>query len=289
MRNCVAVFGALAALSGAHANIVNLGNINAINTPQTLNISGITGGPYNTFTFTTNWTFGSGQATSNQLAFNFNAGSSFNILQSLSSVTGMLPNGNPTTVTVTGRLSINVSASTALQLLYAQNAFTAGSHSATWGNTTIDFTYTTPRPRPSGVIALGVRGNTASSFSISTGGSTFDPTIGLYSELGYLLASNMQGTPGNPGLTNLSMPEGEYLLFVAGAGATLGAEDYNALAAPGAPGGTLAGLVGDGGWLETSFGEGEGHWYSFTIVPTPSAAMASVIGLAMLGTRRRRA
>lgn len=291
MRIQLAVSAGLVVLAtgaAAHANLVNVGNLTALSTPQTVNISGIVGGPYNTFTFTTNWTYGSGSATSNGAAFNFKVGSLTSLISSLSFVSGMAPNGNPTTITVTGRLSINVNASTALQLLYGQNVLTLGSHSASWANTTVNFTYTPPVvPPPVAVVALGPRGNTASAFSVSTGGSTLNPVVGLYSELGNLLASNVPGTTEDPGLTGIFLPEGTYYLFVAGAGATLGLEGFDAHALAGAAGGQLGGSVGDGGWMESAFGEGEGRWYQFSIVPAPGTALLTGLGL-LAGARRRR-
>lgn len=291
MRIHFAAVVVLVAGSAVQANLVNLGNLVATNSPQTTNITGITGGPYNRFTLTTNWSYNSGTSpTSNAMAFNFVIGSNTSVISALSSISGMLPNSNPTTVTVSGSLSVNVSASTAMQLLYAQN-LGGIARAANWSNTTINFTYVAPPPRTFNWTAMGVRGNTVTPFSITTDGSSFATTIGLYSENGNLLATNQGGTPGGTdmGLTNLFLPEGEYLIFVAGAGATLGIDEWAASAAPGAAGGTLAGLVGDGGWLNTSFGEGDGHWYSFSIIPAPGAATAGMLGLGLLAVRRRRA
>src|SRR5690349_1122581 len=58
----------------------------------------LTAGPYNRVTFTTNWVWNSGTATSAKAAINFNANNNYAaIIGSLFSVSGFNNNSNPST------------------------------------------------------------------------------------------------------------------------------------------------------------------------------------------------
>lgn len=297
------------AVGTTQGQVVSLGNLLTTNgLGQSSAISTLTGGPYNRVTFSTNWSYNAGSPTSMGAGINFNAGAFTNIIASLSSISGFNSNANPTTLTAVCNLSVAVSSATALSMIRGQNVLSGGYTAANWDNVTLNFSYfQRPRLIPSGIIALGVRGNTTSAFSVIPGGGTvggFNPAVGLYSDEGYLLASNVGaagnggttgttgiliGDPaGDPGLSNLTMPEGTYYLFVGGVGTTFTADQLAANVPSGAQGGTLTGGVGDGGWLSPALADGEGRWYSFTIVPSPgSAVLLGVGGLAAASRRRR--
>lgn len=312
----MAMAGLLAlAGSAASAQVVNLGNLVTTNAlAQSSPITTLTGGPYNRVTFTTNWSYNAGTPTSMGAAINFNAGPFYNILAGLSSISGFANNANPTSLSAACILSMPVSSATALTMIRGQNSLTAGYSAANWNNTTLTFSYVPPRPVPTGITYMGVRGNTTSTFSVVPGGGwggggaggTADPLVGLYSREGYLLASNagladssgttlptgmILGEPAtDPGLTNLMLPEGEYFLFVAGSGTSYVRDDFAATVPVDAPGGVLNGMLGDAPWTDAPFAEGEGRWYSFQIVPAPSAvAVLGMMGVASgLRARRRR-
>jgi hypothetical protein len=296
-RTCVrtTVIAGLLLASAAVANPINLGNLVVTNSVSTQNLTGMmTGGFYNRVTFTTNWSHNSGTVTSMGAAFNFNAGSFTNVIASLSSISGFQNNANPTSLTAVCNLSVAVNSSTALTMIRAQN--TGGFyHAANWSNTLLTFSYVPPiRPIPSGIREMGVRGNSNSAFRVVTGGGGsggFSPAVGIYSDQGYLLASNVgaAGTPDNPdpGIDQLFMPEGTYYMFAAGAGTTFTTDDYVGTVPPGAEGGTISGSVGDGDWIDPTLGVGEGRWYSFSIVPAPGTTGLVVMGLVAAGRRRR--
>lgn len=302
------VVAALALAPPARANVVVLGNLVTTNSlGQSLGVNGITGGPYNQVTFTTNWSANTSGATSMGAAINFNLGPSFyNIIAGLASISGYQNNSNPTTLTAVCNLSMPVSASSLLTMIRGQNIGSGGFVSADWGATTLTFSYVQrPKATPTGIVHLGVRGEAGSAFSVTAGGGPggFDPAVGLYSSEGYLVASNVGaaggagillegvliGAPaGDPGLTDLLLPEGTYYLFAGGAGTSFPRDDLVAEVPPDAIGGTLIGAVGDGPWGDpAALGTGEGRWYSFQIVPEP--ATLTVLALAgMLPLRRRR-
>jgi len=303
------IITALALTSAASGSIVVPGNLVTTNSlGQYLNVNGITGGPYNRVTFTTNWSANTPGATSMGAAINFNLSPSFyNIIASLSSISGYQNNSNPTALTAVCNLTMPVSSSSALTMIRGQNINSAGFISADWGATTLVFSYfQRPKVLPTGVIALGVRGDSGSAFSVTTGGvpGGFDPVVGLYSEEGYLIASNVgaadrSGTvletgvmlaepASDPGLSNLTLPAGSYYLFAGGAGTSFTADDFVASVPLDAEGGTLSGMVGDGSWGDqATLGTGEGRWFSFSIVPEPMSL--SLVALAgMLLPRRRR-
>lgn len=289
----------------ARAQVVSLGNLNTTNSVQTLNVSGLTGGPYNRVTFTTNWSANTSGTFSQNVAFNFNISPSFyGIIASLSSISGFNPNNTPVSMTAVCNLSMPVSSATALQMTRAQYPsppFT----STNWDNTVLTFSYfQRPRAIPSGIRNLAVRGDSTSPFSISPGGTVgSSPAIGLYSSEGYLLASNVGAasstgttTPTgllvtqpavDPGLSNLYLPEGEYFVFVGGEGTTFTTDDLITNVPSAAAGFTLSGSIGSGGWTDPTYTAGQGGWYSFTIVPTPSACSAlALAGLAAIRRRR---
>jgi hypothetical protein len=289
----------------ANAQVVSLGNLISTNSVQNLNVTGLTGGPYNRVTFTTNWSPIDALTFSEGVAFNFNITPSlYPIIASLSSISGFNPNNTPTAMSAVCNLSIPVSSSTALQMTRAQ---TLGfpTHTAIWDNTVLTFSYfQRPVVLPSGIRNLAVRGSSDSAFSITTGSSPGSPAVGLYSSEGYLIASNInaastppgtQPTTGlllpqpvvDPGLSNLFLPEGQYYVFVGGSGTTFTTDDFAANVPSAAPGFTLAGGVGSGPWTDPTFGTGQGGWYSFTIVPTPPSA-AALAFLAIAASRRRR-
>ena len=244
---------ALALAPAASASTVALGNLVTTNSlGQYLNVNGITGGSYNRVTFTTNWAANTSGATSMGAAINFNLSPSFyNIIASLSSISGYQNNSNPTSLTAVCNLSMPVSSASALTMIRGQNISSSGFISADWGVTTLTFSYyQRPKAVPTGIVALGDRGNTGSAFSVTTGGvpGGFDPAVGLYSSEGYLIASNvgvagnagtlpetgiMIGEPaGDPGLSNLMLPEGTYYLFAGGAGTNFTPDDFVASVPP---------------------------------------------------------
>lgn len=300
---------ALALTAAANGSIVVPGNLVTTNSlGQYLNVNGITGGPYNRVTFTTNWSANTSGATSMGAAINFNLSPSFNnIIAGLSSISGFQNNSNPTALTAVCDLTMPVSSSSALTMIRGQNINSGGFISADWGATTLAFSYVQrPKVLPTGVIALGLRGDSNSAFSVTTGGTPggFDPVVGLYSDEGYLIASNVgaadrSGTvpevgvmfaepASDPGLSNLMLPAGSYYLFAGGAGTSFTADNFVASVPLDAEGGTLSGVVGDGSWGDqATLGTGEGRWYSFSIVPEPMSL--SLVALAgMLLPRRRR-
>ncbi|MCC6680859.1 MAG: hypothetical protein IT445_08140 [Phycisphaeraceae bacterium] len=292
----------------ASANTVVLGNlVTTNNLGQYLNVNGITGGPYNRVTFTTNWSANTSGATSIGAAINFNLSPSFyNIIASLDSISGYQNNSNSTSLTAVCNLSMPVSSASALTMIRGQNISAGGFISANWSTTTLNFSYyQRPKVIPTGIVALGIRGNTSSAFSVTTGGipGGFDPAVGLYSSEGYLVASNVgvagnAGTvpetgimidepAGDPGLSNLMLPEGTYFLFAGGEGTTFTPDDFVANVPTNAIGGTLSGIVGDGSWGDqATLGTGEGRWYSFVIVPEPGALSVLVLAGMLLSRRR---
>lgn len=312
----IAALGLLAlAGTAASAQVVNLGNLVTNNgLAQSSPITTLTGGAYNRVTFTTNWSYNAGTPTSMGAAINFHAGPFYNILAGLSAISGFAPNANPTALSASCILSMPVSSATVLTMIRGQNALTGGYSAANWDNTTLTFSYVPPRPIPSGIVNMGIRGNTSAAFSVVPGGGwggggaggTADPMVGLYSREGYLLASNaglansngttlptgmILGDPAtDPGLSNLMLPEGEYFLFVAGSGTNYVRDDFAATVPSDAPGGVLNGMLGDAPWTDAPFAEGEGRWYSFQIVPAPSGvALLGMFGVASgLRARRRR-
>ena len=314
MSQCTSAASVLTLMLGAalapaaSASTVVLGNLVTTNSlGQYLNVNGITGGPYNRVTFTTDWSTNTFGATSMGAAINFNLSPSFyNIIASLSSISGYQNNSNPTSLTAVINLSMPVSSASGLTMIRGQNSSSAGSISADWSATTLNFSYyQRPKVVPSGTVAVGVRGNTSSAFSITPGGvpGGFEPVVGLYSSEGYLIASNvgaagsagtvsetgiMFGEPaGDPGLNDLMLPAGTYYLFAGGAGTTFTPDDFVASVPPDAMGGTLSGMLGDGSWGDqATLGVGEGRWYSFAVVPEPGSL--GVLALAgMLLSRRR--
>lgn len=296
-RTCVrtAVAASLLLASAAVANPINLGNLVVTNSVSTQNLTGMmTGGSYNRVTFTTNWSHNSGTVTSMGAAFNFNTGNLYGIIASLSSISGYQNNANPTSLTAVCNLTVAVNSNTALTMVRAQN--TGGFyHAANWSNTVLTFSYVPPiRLIPTGIREMGIRGNSNSAFRVIAGGGGsggFSPSVGIYSDQGYLIASNIgaAGTPDNPdpGIDQLFIPEGTYYMFVGGAGTTFTTDDYAAAVPPGAAGGTIFGSVGDGNWIDADLGVGEGRWYSFSIVPAPGTAGLVGMGLIAAGRRRR--
>lgn len=289
----------------AAAQVVSLGNLISTNSVQTLNVTGLTGGPYNRVTFTTNWSANTSGTFSQNVAFNFNISPSFyGIIASLSSISGFNPNNTPVSMTAVCNLSMPVSSATALQMIRAQ---TVGGpfHSANWDNTVLNFSYfQRPRAIPSGIRNLAVRGDSTSPFSISPGGTVgSSPAIGLYSSEGYLLASNVgaASSPGtvtptgllvtqpaaDPGLSNLYLPEGEYFVFVGGEGTTFTSDDLITSVPSSAAGFTLGGSIGSGGWTDPNYAAGQGGWYSFTIVPTPGTSSALALVAVCVARRKR--
>jgi hypothetical protein len=275
------------------ANPINAGNylVNA-GLAQSSPLTGLSGGPYNRFRFTTNWSYSQGSPTSAAAAFNFNAGSFSGIISSLSLVTGMAPNANSTTIVVEGSLSVAISSSTALTFVRGQLNTPTWSE-AHWDNTTFTFNYQRRFFQlPTTIAHIGTRGNTNASFSIapsSGGGGGVNPlSIGLYSDEGFLIASNFGAAgPNDPGVLDLNLPEGRYYSFISGQGTTFSADALFATVPALAPGAMLTGSLGTGSLGGFSFNQGEGTWLSFDIVPTPAATGLLALGIAAI-TRRRR-
>ena len=315
----VLVAGSLLALSAAASGqTVNLGNLTTTNAfpYTTISVTGLTGGAYNRFTFSTNWSQVTGAARSNAISINLNAGAYSNIIAGLSSISGFNNNSLPSFASVSGSLAVPVSSATALSMIRAQNYSDAGTYAAFWANTTLNFSYQ-PRPivLPSGIRNVGVRATDNASFSIVPGGvggagGTFNAAVGVYSSEGYLLASNVgaatnfgQGTIGqlgvlgdtpriDIGLNDLRLPQGTYYVFAGGEGSTFTTDDFAATVPASASGGTLLGNIGDGGWGsldDATLAGGEGRWYAFTVVPAPGAvSVLSICGVALASNRRRR-
>ncbi len=293
-----AAAAALALAGAAGANPINLGNLVVTNNVSTQNLTGLTGGTYNRVTFTTNWSYNAGMPTSMGAAFNFNAGSFSNIIASLSSATGFANNANSTTLTAVCNLSVPVSSSTALMMIRAQNTF-SNYAVANWSNTVLTFSNAPRiRPIPTGIREMGIRGTTFSPMRIIAGGGGsggsaggFSPSVGVYSSEGFLMASNVgaAGAAGNPdpGLDGLIMPEGTYYMFVGGAGTRFAMEDFGVDVPRDAVGGKISGMVGSGGWIDTTLEDGTGHWYSFSMVPAPGTAALVGAGVIVAGRRRR--
>jgi hypothetical protein len=260
------------ALTQASGAAVNFGNLTVYNNPLTIiPFNAPAGGPYTKFVCTTHWSFGTGGATS--YAANWNIGNPVNaIIASLTSISGMANNGNTTMITVAGTLSVPVTNANALQLIAAQNSNNIGQFatSAFWSNATLNFYVQKPFITPAGVEYMGnLPSNPAHLVTIDTGGSTFDPTVALFSGDGFLLGTNESGGTGLPGtgLVDVTLATGDYWVFVAGAGTTFGAEDLDVTVPPEAPGGDLGGGVGGIPWPTTAIAPGEGQWFGFTVVP----------------------
>jgi hypothetical protein len=289
--------------ASAPAQVVSLGQQLTTNgLGQSNTISTLTGGPYNQVTFSTNWCHNSGSATSLGVGINFNAGPFYNIIASLSSISGFNNNPNPSNVSAVCNLTMPVSSATALSMIRGQNALSGGYVAADWNNVTLTFSYLRRHfVIPSGIINLGdIDHSTGAALSIIPGGTGgFNPTVGLYSSEGYLMASNsgaanktMEQTGvllgklvGDPGLNKLDLPQGIYYMFIGGAGSTFASDDLAAKVPGGAAGGSLAGSIGALRFSDT-IAQGDGHWYQFNVVPAPGPV--ALVGLAGLVAFRRR-
>lgn len=290
--------------AGASAQVVPLGSQFTTNgLGQSNTISTLTGGPYNRVTFSTNWSYNAGSATSAGVAINFNAGAFYNIIGSLSSISGFNNNPNPSAVSAVCNLTMPVSSATALTMIRGQNPLSGGYVAGNWDNVTLTFSYVRRNfIIPSGVIDLGaIPHNGGANFSILPGGSGWNPAAGLYSSEGYLLASNtgaagktveqtgvLLGKPvGDPGLNNLDLPRGIYYMFIGGTGSTFTSDDLAAKVPGAAAGGALAGSIGGVPFSDT-IGQGDGHWYQFNVVPAPGpVALMGLGGLIVMRRRRR--
>lgn len=284
-----------------------LGNLLTTNgLGQSTNITTLSGGPYNRVSFSTNWSHNSGGATSLGVGINFNAGAFYNIISGLVSISGFNNNPNPSAVNALCTLTMPVSSATALSMIRGQNITAGGYVAGDWSNVSLNFSYVQrPVVLPSGIRNLGAfTPSNGASFSIVPGGSGgFNPVVGLYSSEGYLIASNIGaagntggggqtglliGSPaGDPGLSNLAMPEGSYYFFVGGTGTTFTPDDFVGTVPGGAPGGSLLGSIG-GVPFSDPFAQGQGRWYGFTIVPAPTSLAVLGLGGLMAARRRRR-
>jgi len=256
---------------------VNLGNLTVYNNPLTnITFSPPAGGTYVKFVYKTNWSYGFGTATSN-LAYWYIGNPVNSIVSGLTSVTGMAPNGNSTTITIAGNLSIGVTSANSLHFIAAQNQMASGQFNvqAFWSNTTLDFyVQKPPPPIPVGVEYFGPSFHTSGqNMTISTGGSAFDPTVGLYDSDGYLVGSSggggTVGLPPSTALENSILRSGTYYVFIGGDGTVLGAEDFVVDVPPGTTGGTLGGGVDGVAWPIAVIPDDGGQWFSFTVVPPP--------------------
>ena len=259
--------------SSVHAASVSLGNLTVYNSPLTiLNFNGPAGGTYTKFVYTTNWSYGFGTATSNASAWSL-GNPSTSIVSAFTSVTGLANNGNSTTITIAGNLSVGVTSATSLQFVGSQNPFSIGnfSVSAFWSSTTLNFYEQKPLPPiPTGIINMGVfHPPSGNEMSIDTGGSTFTPSVAIFAEDGLLLGANTPDGQGLPGtaLELMTLRAGVYYVFAAGEGATFGPEDLDVSVPPGAPGGTLGGGINGVPWPDPVVPTGEGRWYSITVAP----------------------
>jgi len=270
---CLTAIAASPALGAS----VNFGNQTVYNNPLTIiPFNAPTGGTYVKFVFTTNWSYGFGTATSSAAAW-YVGNPTSTIIASLTSVTGMANNGNSTTITVAGNFSIGVTSAMSLQWIAAQNQFTSGLFNvqAFWSSTVLNFyVQKPPPPIPVGVEYFGASFHTSGqNMTISTGGSTFNPTVGLYDSDGYLVGSSggggTVGLPPSTALENSILRSGTYYVFIGGEGTVLGAEDYTVDVPPGTTGGTLGGGIDGVAWPVAVIPDDGGQWFSFTVVPPP--------------------
>ena len=274
-RRLAIVSASVLAMSAGVASgaAVNFGNLVVYNNPLTIiPFNAPAGGTYVKFVYTTNWSYNSGTPTSYQAAWY--VGNPVNsIVASFSSISGMANNANPTTITISGTFSIGVTNANSLQFVASQNNNAIGQFavSGNWGNTTLNFYVQKPLPPvPVGVADIGtIHVGSTHLVSIDTGGSTFGPSVGIFGEDGYLVGTNGGGTVGLPGsaLTDMTLANGVYYVFVAGEGATFGPEDLEVGVPPEAPGGTLTGGVNGVPWPVSEIAPGAGQWYSFTVAP----------------------
>ena len=126
VAGCLGVYAVIASPT-ASAQVVPLGyQLTTNGLGQSNTITTLTGGPYNRVTFSTNWSHNSGSATSLGVGINFNAGSFYNIISSLSSISGFNNNPNPSAVNAVCNLSVPVSSATALSMIRGQNISSGG-------------------------------------------------------------------------------------------------------------------------------------------------------------------
>jgi hypothetical protein len=277
---------AVAALAGTSlAQVYNLGNLNATDTNQNIALAPLpAGGPWSSFTLTTNWVAGVGGPWSSEAAFGL-----FNGLATVVPVSGASSgaanSGAATTLTWSG-LFAPVAAGTTLDFRFRQ---TFSGSTATWNNTVLTFGTLTPT-LPSNILDLGSI-NPAGPLTIESIGAANDTVIGLWSSNGSLLGTDDDTGPGNLSLLTQTLGLGTYYV---------GMVDWNGSSTAGATFGfTMLGgnnaitnglSVGDGTTTLTSPGEsiavGGVQWYSFSVIPTPGAA--ALLGLGGLAAARRR-
>ncbi len=259
--------------SPALAAAVNFGNLTVYNNPLTIiPFNAPVGGTYVKFVYTTNWSYNSGTPTSYNASWY--VGNPVNsIVASFSSISGMANNANPTTITISGTFSIGVTNANSLQFVASQNPNDIGQFatSANWSGTTLNFyVQKPPSPIPTGVINMGaIHPATGQQMTVDTGGSTFNPTVGVFSDDGYLIASNADGGTGVPStaLEAMTLRSGTYYVCACGEGSIFGPEDLDVSVPPDAPGGDLGGGINGIPWPNPAVATGEPQWFSFTVAP----------------------
>lgn len=277
---------AAAALAGiAGAQVVNLGNLNATSTLQTIPFVVPVSGPFTSVMVTFGWTAGVNGPYSNEARWTLQNGLAF--LGGNPGVgNGAAANSNPATLSWTFYFQ-PVTSGTSLNFNYRQSLNTS---SASWSNVSLTFgNFSAPSSLFLGSI------NQGGPLTISTGSPTpaFDTILGLFDSAGNLIDSDDDDGPdafsaivSNLGLGTYYAAVVDYSPFIGSSGGSA----YGYVMRGGNDAGTTTLAVTDGVSTLASPGEalavGGVNWYSFTVVPTPGAA--ALLGLGGLNLARRR-
>lgn len=131
---------------------------------------------------------------------------------------------------------------------------------------------------------IGVVGNGGDPLDINTFGSTVDTEIGLYSEVGNLLANNDDAGGGlQSQILGAAIAPGIYYVAV-GTFNTSFAADFGATST--GPGGAFVMSV-NGVGVSGTIAPSSVNWYSFEILPAPSSLALLGFGGLLAGRRRR--
>ncbi len=289
---------AIAALSGAAAgNVVNLGNLTANSSVQTVPFVVPVGGSYSSYTLTLNW---SAQLGEFEELYPWSSEARWNLYDSTGTTpyvansfmaAGATGSEASTTLTWTGLMPSQASGTT---LSFGYYQFMPGLYDSFWNNVTITFGNLTPTI-PDSLYLGTVAADTP--LTITTGGAIGDEAFGndtvitLYDSAGNLVAYDNDSGPDSFSQLAGTLTEGTYYAAVADFANGVNNPRFGFDVLGGFEVGTTTLSLTDGINSYLSPGEalstGGVNWYSFTVVPSPGAA--SFVGLCgVMGLRRRR-
>lgn len=279
----------VAALAGiASAQVVNLGNLAATSTLQSVPVVVPPNGPYSSVNVRLNWVAGSGGATSSNARWNLRNGLAFIGTEgSRGPGSGAAANPSPATLSWSTNFS-PITTGTVLTFNYFQ---LLNLSSASWNDVTLTFSnFTAPASTFLGSITTG------SPLTISAGSPApaFDTVLALFDSTGTLIGNDDDDGPGSFSQLVSTLGVGTYYAGVVDflfSNSSSGGAAFGYVMLGGNDAGTTTLSVTNGTTRLTSPGEalavGGVNWYSFTVVPTPgAAALLGLGGLAMARCRR---